>query len=86
MARAAAPWRSTAPAVAAAARALLQVQDEPFPVLIFDRDLEALIRSGKAAEIVVVRVYDLSNQANLVIAQDLKWVQRLPWVFITAAP
>ena len=54
--------------------------------MIFDRDLEALIRSGKAAEIVVVRVYDLSNQANLVIAQDLKWVQRLPWVFITAAP
>lgn len=78
--------RPTDPAVAAAARALLQVQDEPFPVLIFDRDLEALIRSGKAAEIVVVRVYDLSNQANLVIAQDLKWAQGLPWVFITAAP
>ena len=76
----------TDPAIAAAARALLQVQDEPFPALIFDRDLEAIIRSGKAAEIVVVRVYDLSNQANLAIAQDLKRLPGPPAVFITAAP
>lgn len=78
--------KPTDPAVAAAARALLQVQQEPFPALIFDRDLEALIRSGKAAEIVVVRVYDLSSQANLVIAEHLKWPRGKPSVFITAAP
>lgn len=81
-----APVSPADPAILAAAKLLLPDQGEPLPVMIFDSDLQAFIRSGKAAELVVVRVYDLTNKANLAIARDLKLPPGSRSVFITGAP
>lgn len=74
------------PAVAAAARSLLQLTGEPLPSLIFDQDLEAFVRSGKAGDIVVALVYDLTNAQNQVIAKDLRAPNDRQALFITFAP
>jgi hypothetical protein len=58
-------------------------QENEQPSLIFDRDLEATVKGGIAADMVTLRVYDLTVPSNAILARALPAAAGTKVFFVT---